>query len=280
MNVQWSSIPQIEDVVISLKPQQLIELKQGHLPEFIDKDFLRNLLDSSPGFLILKTGITDSDEQIQRLVYRTLCSQLGTLNNRYGELYDVKDYGGNYKDSNIPVSQTHDTTGFHTDSSAIDYFPIYAGLLCIRPAISGGDSLLVNASNFLSSVSLENKNLLKVPVIRDIITPGKEFTLENLLKNRFPILNEDGPFPIFRYMRYWIERGHQKAGIPLSKEYIDVLNEFDSYLENSQNQFDYSLESGDILLFNNTFLLHNRTAFINSEIEGQERLLVRTWIDK
>ena len=81
-------------------------------------------------------------------------------------------------------------------------------------------------------------------------------------------------------MRYWIERGHQKADIPLSKEYIEVLNLFDNYLENSQNQFGYSLESGDILLFNNTFLLHNRTAFINSEIEGKERLLVRTWIDK
>jgi hypothetical protein len=154
------------------------------------------------------------------------------------------------------------------------------GLLCIRPAISGGDSLLVNACNFLSSVKIEQKNLLKVPVIRDIITPGKEYSLENLLKNKFPILNEDGPFPIFRYMRYWIERGHQKADIPLSKEYIELLNQFDSYLESPINQFCYSLESGDILLFNNTFLLHNRTAFINSEIEGQERLLVRTWIDK
>jgi hypothetical protein len=279
MNVHWSSIPRIEDVVISLKPQQLIELKQGYIPEFIDKDFLRNILDASPGFLILKTGITDSDEQTQRLVYRSLCSQLGKLNNRYGELYDVKDYGGNYKDSNIPVSQTHDTTGFHTDSSAIDYFPFYVGLLCIRPAISGGDSLLVNASNFLSTVKIEQKDLLKVPVIRDIITPGKEYSIENLLRNKFPILNEEGPFPIFRYMRYWIERGHQKADIPLSKEYIEILNQFDNYIENPNNQFSYSLESGDILLFNNTFLLHNRTAFINSAIEGQERLLVRTWID-
>ena len=39
MNVHWSSIPQIEDVVISLNPHQQDELKQGHLPEFIDKDF-------------------------------------------------------------------------------------------------------------------------------------------------------------------------------------------------------------------------------------------------
>ena len=97
--------------------------------------------------------------------------------------------------------------------------------------ISGGDSLLVNASNFLNSVKVEQKNLLKVPVIRDIITPGKEYSLENLLKNKFPILNEDGPFTIFRYMRYWIERGHQKADIPLSKEYIEVLNQFDNYLD-------------------------------------------------
>ena len=70
------------------------------------------------------------------------------------------------------------------------------------------------------------------------------------------------------------------SDLNVMQQAADVLNEFDSYLENSQNQFDYSLESGDILLFNNTFLLHNRTAFINSEIEGQERLLVRTWIDK
>jgi hypothetical protein len=41
MSVHWNSIPRIEDVVISLKPQQIIELKQGYIPEFIDKDFLR-----------------------------------------------------------------------------------------------------------------------------------------------------------------------------------------------------------------------------------------------
>jgi hypothetical protein len=31
-------------------------------------------------------------------------------------------------------------------------------------------------------------------------------------------------------MRYWIERGHQKAEIPLTKEYIEILNQFDNYL--------------------------------------------------
>ena len=39
MNVQWSSIPRIEDVVISLNPHQQDELKQPSDPTFEPFDF-------------------------------------------------------------------------------------------------------------------------------------------------------------------------------------------------------------------------------------------------
>lgn len=282
MELCWNKVPKPEEVIIQLDHAEKEQLGDVMLPSKLNKKFLHSYLNKRPGFFLLKTGITDGQEAMQRLVYEKICTTIGNLNTRYGAFYDVKDYGGDYRESRIPVSQTHETTGFHTDSSALNYFPRYVGLMCVRPALSGGESLLANALDFLNYADRrmpECAALLKIPVIRDIVTPGTEFSLENLRANRFPVLNEDGEIPVFRYMRYWIERGHAKAENPLPKAYIDALNELDAFLEKTENQFVYAMESGDMLIFNNTILLHNRTAFINTPQTGKERLMVRTWID-
>jgi len=282
MELCWNKVPKPEEVIIQLDHAEKEQLGDGMLPSKLNKKFLHSYLNKRPGFFLLKTGITDEQEAMQRLVYEKICTTIGNLNTRYGAFYDVKDYGGDYRESRIPVSQTHETTGFHTDSSALNYYPRYVGLMCVRPALSGGESLLANALDFLNYADRrmpECAALLKIPVIRDIVTPGTEFSLENLRANRFPVLNEDGEIPVFRYMRYWIERGHAKAENPLPKAYIDALNELDAFLEKTENQFVYAMESGDMLIFNNTILLHNRTAFINTPQTGKERLMVRTWID-
>lgn len=282
MELCWNKVPKPEEVIIQLDHAEKEQLGDGMLPSKLNKKFLHSYLNKRPGFFLLKTGITDEQETMQRLVYEKICTTIGNLNTRYGAFYDVKDYGGDYRESRIPVSQTHETTGFHTDSSALSYYPRYVGLMCVRPALSGGESLLANALDFLNYADRrmpECVELLKIPVIRDIVTPGTEFSLENLRANRFPVLNEDGETPVFRYMRYWIERGHAKAENPLPKAYIDALNELDAFLEKTENQFVYAMESGDMLIFNNTILLHNRTGFTNTPQTGKERLMVRTWID-
>lgn len=282
MELCWNKVPKPEEVIIQLDHAEKQQLGDGMLPSKLNKKFLHSYLNKRPGFFLLKTGITDEQETMQRLVYEKICTTIGNLNTRYGAFYDVKDYGGDYRESRIPVSQTHETTGFHTDSSALNYYPRYVGLMCVRPALSGGESLLANALDFLNYADRrmpECVALLKIPVIRDIVTPGTEFSLENLRANRFPVLNEDDEIPVFRYMRYWIERGHAKAENPLPKAYIDALNELDAFLEKTENQFVYLMESGDMLIFNNTILLHNRTGFTNTPQTGKERLIVRTWID-
>jgi hypothetical protein len=282
MQLTWNVVPNPEEVIIQFDTSEKQQIQQGNIPEKLNKKYVLNLVKERPGFFIVKTGISDSNEALQRAVYEKICLLLGQLNTRYGAFYDVKDYGGDYRESRIPVSQTHDTTGFHTDSSAKNYYPKYAGLLCIRPALSGGESLLANALDFLEFADQkmpECSALLKIPVIRDIVTPGTDFSMDNLRANRFPVLNNEGDIPVFRYMRYWIERGHEKAGIPLPVAYVDALNELDKFLDKSENQFRYLLEAGDMLFFNNTVLLHNRTSFVNPPETGKERLMVRTWID-
>ena len=278
----WDHIPDASQALLFFSEEEQMQLRHGHLPERMNQNWFRRFLDASPGFILLRTQINDQHEDIQRRIYSECCKSIGKLNERYGAFYDVKDYGGDYINSRIPISQTHDTTGFHTDSSAAGYFPKVVGLLCIRPALEGGQSLLVNAANayvHLIANFPAYEALLTFSAIRDIVTPGTEFSLENLKRNRFPILEKSDSTFTFRYMRYWLERGHQKAGEPLPESYIEMLNALDHYLDRAEHQFSVLMEAGDILIFNNTFLLHNRTAFTNAPEIEHERLMVRAWID-
>jgi alpha-ketoglutarate-dependent taurine dioxygenase len=278
----WDKIPDAHEILITFTDAERTIIEQGRLPNRLNQQSLRKYLDAAPGFFLIRTHLSDKQEYLQRNIYKECCSRIGSLNERYGAFYDVKDYGGDYRESRIPVSQTHESTGFHTDSSAAGYYPKAVGLLCVRPAMAGGYSLLVNAANayrHLIAKYREYDSLLAFAAIRDIVTPGTEFSIENLKRNRFPILEISASKFIFRYMRYWLERGHLKAGEPLPNGYTELLDDLDGFINEPTHQFSFLLEAGDILIFNNTFLLHNRTAFKNATEIERERLLVRAWID-
>jgi hypothetical protein len=278
----WDNVPDVHQIMITFSEEERLVIAKGHLPERLHHHGLRKYLNASPGFFLLRTQINDAHENVQRKIYAECCRRIGALNERYGAFYDVKDYGGDYINSRIPISQTHDTTGFHTDSSAAGYYPKAVGLLCIRPALLGGQSLLVNAANayhHLIGKVQQYESLLAFPAIRDIVTPGTEFSLANLKQNRFPILEKSASQFVFRYMRYWLERGHLKASEPLPDSYTEMLDDLDRFLNDTENQFSILLEAGDILIFNNTFLLHNRTAFENAPEIERERIMVRAWMD-
>src|SRR5207248_881560 len=49
------------------------------------------------------------------------------------------------------------------------------------------------------------------------LRPGDEPTA------RAPVLGEDGHGLVLRYLRYWIEAGHEKAGLPLTPEQVGAL---------------------------------------------------------
>ncbi len=101
-----------------------------------------------------------SDAEL-RLFYLILGLEMGELSERYGRLYDVKDRGLDHTKQSIPVSQTKASTSFHTDSTAANSFPDIIGLLCIRPAKEGGESLLVSALEVHERMRSECPELLE-----------------------------------------------------------------------------------------------------------------------
>jgi hypothetical protein len=239
-------------------------------------------LKASPGFVLIKTGDIYTDEEL-RCIYALYCRSLGLLNNLYGYFYDVIDQGLDYTKKAIPVSMTSASTGYHTDSTAKEYLPDIVGLLCLYPGAVGGDSLLTNAANLYNHLYQNFLNEFKTmqnPIIRDVITPGTTNSVEKIIENAFPIFSFPNEGFTFRYMRFWIESAYQKTGQIMPEELIQGLNETDRFFSSSQNHLQFRLERGDILLLNNRFICHNRTAFENNTASfDNHRKLVRSWIN-
>lgn len=241
----------------------------------------KNRLLTSPGFVLLQTDAGLPDLKLRQL-YSRVAHALGQLNPRYGDFFDVKDQGLDHTKDSIPVSKTRADTGFHTDSSALEYSPQVVGLLCLQPALSGGESLLANAADlycWLQHHHRESLLPLARPVKRDIITPGTLQNTDEIEKNAFPVLQLDHKGLHFRYMRYWITTAYQKLGRSLPEGLQEAMDWIDRFLADRGHVFSTYLKRGEILLANNWHLCHSRTAFTDATDGSRPRTLVRTWID-
>jgi hypothetical protein len=249
------------------------------------KDWVQDSLgriEKAPGVLCYQAKDSKLTDGQLRVLYCTIACAMGTLNTRYGALFDVKDRDLDYTKEAIPVSKTKASTGFHTDSTAVEYSPDIVGLLCLQPAYKGGESQLANATDLYNWVNKhypEDVKILSQPIIRDVITPGTVNSPETIRKNKFPVftLNPDG-FR-FRYMRYWITTGYEKSNTPVPQGLNQALDRIDKYLSTDEHILTFNMERGDMLFVNNTFICHSRTSFEDSPDKDKKRMLVRAWIN-
>jgi alpha-ketoglutarate-dependent taurine dioxygenase len=194
-------------------------------------------------------------------------------------LYDVRDTGQDVA-SGARFSVTSYESSFHTDNSFGDEVLDYVGLLCLQPARSGGVSQNVSGHAVLDALKQEHPDVLTIlsqPMHVDRrggVRPGE---LPTVLR---PVIAWDGDGLILRYLRYWIEAGHDKAQQPLSADQRRALDVLDGVLQRPELRVEFFLKPGDMYFINNRWILHNRTAFVDySEIE-RRRHLVRLWLKK
>src|SRR5207244_3760687 len=131
-------------------------------------------------------------------------------------LYDVTDTGQDVR-YGARFSVTNAESSYHTDSSFMDTVTDYVGLLCLNPAKAGGLSQMV--SGYAVREELQARHPAAWAELtrpfhvdrRGGVRPGEEPTA------RFPIFAETAGGLMIRYLRFWIEAGHEKAGAPLTE---------------------------------------------------------------
>lgn len=266
------------------QPRPTLELCAAELPladcagEFQP---VHSALEEGRGFVILKGPTPERYTPQEMQVCYWLVGQLlgrpieqnvqGTL------LYDVRDTGQDVR-YGARFSVTNAESSFHTDNSFGAGVADYVGLLCIQTAKSGGLSQVVSGYSVHNELLAHHRDVLEVlyqPLHIDRrggLRPGEPPTVQ------YPVLSWDGCGLMYRYLRYWIESGHEKIGQPLTDVQRRALDKLDEVANDPSLRVEFALEPGDLYFINNRWILHNRTAFEDHAKPEQRRHLVRLWL--
>jgi alpha-ketoglutarate-dependent taurine dioxygenase len=193
-------------------------------------------------------------------------------------LYDVRDSGQDVA-KGARFSVTSYESSFHTDNSFGETVLDYVGLLCLKTARSGGVSQVVSGLAVVEALRRDHPEALEAlgrPFHVDRRGGVREGEAQTILR---PVIERGGPEPLFRYLRYWIEAGHEKAGEPLTPAQREALDRLDAVLNRPALRAEFSLEPGQVYFINNRWVLHNRTAFEDHPEPERRRHLVRLWLE-
>jgi alpha-ketoglutarate-dependent taurine dioxygenase len=192
-------------------------------------------------------------------------------------LYDVRDTGQDVA-YGARFSVTNAESTFHTDNSFGDTVLDYVGLLCIRPAKAGGRNQVVSGYTVVAELQTRHPEVLEV-LSRPFHIDRRGGVREGEAPtSRHPILERNGAELTIRYLRYWIETGHQKAAAPLTPAQVEALGVLDGLLGRPDFRVEFGLRSGEMFFINNRWILHNRTAFEDHTDPEKRRHYVRLWL--
>ena len=192
-------------------------------------------------------------------------------------LYDVRDTGQSVE-YGARFSVTNAESSFHTDNSFGDTVLDYVGLLCLKTARSGG--LSQNVSGYTAMEVLRREAPRALEVLRQPFHVDRRGGVQEgeAPTAQVPVLGRHREQLLVRYLRYWIEVGHRKAGVPLSESQLHPLDTLDAVAGRPELRAEFALRPGQMFFLNNRWILHNRTAFEDHPDPEARRHLVRLWL--
>ena len=241
-----------------------------------DIDSWKHELDHGRGFLAFKDfPIDDFDLPELRLVYLGFGCHFGrpTSQSVMGDLVgDVINIGD--KDRNERAYRSRRKLQLHTDRCD------HIGMLCIRPAISGGESSCASALAIHNVMLKERPDLLACLYNgyfhhrRGEQAPGEA----PLTPERIPIFSfADGVATVI-LIRGYIDLAVKEGLVQLSDDELAALDYLDEVANRPEIRLDYMMQAGDLNLMNNCHLLHSRTEFEDADAPAQKRHLLRLWL--
>ena len=227
-------------------------------------------LENGRGFLLLRGfPVERYSEADLRIIYYGLGLNLGipVRQNPRGDLLGEVMNVGDPADRNTRVYETSRYLPFHTDPSDV------VGLLCLRRAREGGLSSLVSVA------AVYNELLERYPQYLGVYyRPVYYAHLGEDLPSRSPLFSYHRGKLAFRYLRQYIELGHEIMQTPLTAVETEALDILDAVIAEAQLRLDMMLQPGDLQFANNYMVLHSRTGFEDHADATQRRKMLRLWL--
>jgi hypothetical protein len=238
---------------------------------------------ASRGFALLRGVPVEkmSPEQI-KLAYWGIGLLFGqglTQNAKADFLCPVTDMGvdfgytGSASQKNVRGYQSKADLNYHCDPTDV------VALLCVRKAMTGGQSSIVSTSAIFNEIVRHHPKHLPV-LLRGYIYDRKEeqWAHEESTSGRIPVFVPRGDQVSCRFARSYILDAAMK-GVPLTTEEKAALDCFDSIARRDDMPLRMAFEPGDIQLVNNYKVVHGRTAYEDHAAPERRRFLWRLWLN-
>ena len=227
-------------------------------------------LENGRGFLVLRgLPVARYTEEEINILYYGIGLHMGVpvRQNPRGDLLGVVMNVGDVSQKTTRVYETNLYLPYHSDPSDV------VGLLCVRKARQGGLSSLVSVA----------------AIYNEILQHHPEYLGLYYRMWYFAHLCEDLPSlsPIFshhqgklscRYLRQYIELGHEIRQLPLSRVEVEALDLFDHIMHREDLRLSMMLEPGDLQFANNYAVLHSRNEFEDHGVHERNRKMLRLWL--
>ena len=185
----------------------------------------------------------------------------------------VRNVGKDPNDPNTRIYQTNARQSFHTDSADV------VGLLCLREAMEGGDSLLVSAETIYNRMRAARPDLVE-RLFDPIATDRRGEVPEGMAPYMSipPLSWHDGKLTVF-YQRQYIDSAQRfPEAMRLTPDHVSALDMFDALANDPALHLKMRLRPGDMQFVYNHAQLHDRTGFTDWPEPDKRRHLLRLWL--
>jgi hypothetical protein len=234
-------------------------------------------LNAGRGFVLINGFPSEelTERQIE-LAYVGLGLQLGNpvSQNAAGHLLGhVRDEGQPRFDPSVRLYQTNQRQDFHTDGADV------VGLLCLRPARSGGQSRIASSAAVYNRILAERPDLIEVlyePMYWD--RNGEERPGEDPFF-AMPVLNDIGGSPRMFFIGWYIRDAQRHPAVPrLTGAQTEAIEMIERIANDDSVHLKMDFQPGDIQLLSNARILHCREAYEDDPEPERRRHLLRLWL--
>jgi alpha-ketoglutarate-dependent taurine dioxygenase len=271
----------IEEII--KRRNELDKLNENDLPLLKNKilDFRREILLDGVGLFIINGVCLKNFSLKEKIsIYTLIAKILGELiiqNIRQEKIVEIKDVGKSMKTGGR-YHETREGGSHHTDSPQWKEVPDYLSLFCVHNAKKGGTNLFLSAYTIHNKIVKEKNELLHIFYEKFHFDKRGEFKDGESPTVFEPIFEFKDERLYFRYLRNYIDMGHDIQNQPLSKLQEEALTYLDNLMRRDEMVMSYDLKPGDMIFSDNHRIVHGRTPFEDYDDENLKRLMLRTWI--
>ena len=191
------------------------------------------------------------------------------MGDRLGHVINV---GG--KDPKERAYRNSTELDMHTDACDV------VAMMCLQRAMTGG------YSGYVSAISIYNEVLRRQPDLMPVLMEGFHYHRFGeeapgqapVTEEKIPVFSFEEGYLSVNYLRSYIEMAAEELQVALTPKQQDALDLVDDIATHDDFALKFITNPGEAVFFNNLTVLHNRTAFEDSETEAEKRHFLRLWL--